>query len=536
MKISSKNIIITILCILIAFIPTYIAITYYFVKDGAPDKGYYTVIINDQDGEAIEVEDDREDKIASIVLKMNTKIYAAGSLDGEDIPDKYYDMTVVSKDFSVSYRYYFSIDKDRASLVRDKDGLFYYLNYDDAKEFLSTSCAYAFYESSALPVLSIFGGDDVLPTEAGWNYKALDGSTITLSPTVDVEGKTYAMNSTTKLSFSTAPDKCSVIVYQNGQKIAEGSDLSAIPYDRFESGPLSFEINAEWSSDDCSGYAKYKFDTVIGLAPEFFINKTTILSGEFFLVYAKNVSAPQKIQFSSSPSISFTPVFFEENDMVYALIPIDKELASPQTYEFSFSYGEQTAKISVKVEERYIRDDKPFDCSNVTARRNTESLNEYYSLLSQIGNKYETVRYFSDKFDDYELMYSSGTAKIELGYGHPRVPNNGDAAFRLDGVDYVMTSGINVTAIASGKVVYIGECELLGKFVVIDHGLGLKTWYCNIGQVNTTLGKTVGKNDIIGKPGATGYKNLNGVYLITTVMDVPVSPYPLQEEGLTLPK
>ena len=79
MKISSKNIIITILCLLIAFIPTYIAITYYFVKDATPDKGYYTVIINDQDGEAIEVGDDQSDRIASIILKMNTKIYAAAA-------------------------------------------------------------------------------------------------------------------------------------------------------------------------------------------------------------------------------------------------------------------------------------------------------------------------------------------------------------------------------------------------------------------------------------------------------------------------
>ena len=536
MKISSKNIIITILCLLIAFIPTYIAMTYYFVKDATPDKGYYTVIINDQDGEAIEVGGDQSDRIASIILKMNTKIYAAGSIDNEAIPKKYYDITVVSKDFSVSHRYYFSTDEGVATLVMDKDGLFYYLSYNDAKEFLSTSCAYAFYETSSLPVLSIFGGDDVLPNEARWSYKALDGSTVSLSPAVDSESRTYAMNSTTKLSFSSAPSKCSVTVYQNGKKIAEGADLSVIPYEKFESGPLSFEISAEWDSGDCSGYAKYKFDTVIGLAPEFFINKTTVKSGEYFLVYAKNVSAPQKIQFQSFPSINYSPVFFEENGMVYALIPIDKDLQSPQTYEFSFSYGEQTSKISVQVEARNIYDNKPYDCSNLGVQRDAEALNEYYGLLNQIGGKYETTRYFSDKFDDYELMYEYDISHIILGYGHRRTPNNGDDPFRLDGVDYFMASGTNVTAIASGKVVYIGECELLGKFVVIDHGLGLKTWYCNLGQISTTLGKTVGKNDIIGKPGATGYKNSSGVYLITTIMNVPVSPYPLQEEGLTLPK
>ena len=141
----------------------------------------------------------------------------------------------------------------------------------------------------------------------------------------------------------------------------------------------------------------------------------------------------------------------------------------------------------------------------------------------------ELDKYYEDYLDTYCLE------KPHLGYGHRRIPNNGDAAFRLDGVDYKISAGLDVPAISAGKVVYTGYDELLGKFVVVDHGLGLKTWYCHLGDIVTTTGVMVAKGDTVGKTGRTGYINHDGVYLITTVMDVPVSPYSLQDNGLTLP-
>ena len=154
--------------------------------------------------------------------------------------------------------------------------------------------------------------------------------------------------------------------------------------------------------------------------------------------------------------------------------------------------------------------------------------------MSEIGNKCEDVRYFGNEFEDYLDTY--GLDKPLLGYGHRRIPNNGDAPFRLDGVDYKIEAGRDVYPISAGKVVYTGSNELLGKFVVVDHGFGLKTWYCHLSDILTTTGSIITPStDIIGKTGRTGYINHDGVYLITTIMDVPVSPYSLQDNGLTLP-
>ena len=539
MKILPKQIAIVILCIIIAFIPTYIAITYYFVKDSAPEDGYYTVSILDENGAAVSLNGTNKNKVAEAILKINKKMYASELTPPEsELPKKFFDISVSSEEGAFTFRYYFSAEKGEKSVVYDSTtGQYFFVDFDDVKHFLSLPCAYPLYSTSALPTLSIFGGDDVAPTEAAWKYKNVSGNMVDSSSFETVESAAiHAMNSSTRLSFSVAPDRCSVKVTQNGMIVAEGEGLECIPYDKLDEGALSFEIFAEWtSSDEYVGYAKYRFTSTVGLAPEFFINKTSIQSGEFVLVYAKNVSAPQKIEFSSSPAINYTPVFFEENGLVYALIPIDKNLEAPQKYTFEFKYGEITSVATLNVTQREIKD-RDYDCSTISVNRTDKALNEYHRLLGEIGLKYESTRYFSDKFIDYSLEYTSDIATIVLGYGHRRIPSNGDTPFRLDGVDYFIASGTNVTAVASGKVVAVGTNDLLGNYVVIDHGLGLKTWYCNLGETLTSVGAIIAKGDSVGKPGTTGYKNTGGVYLITTVMNIPVCPYSLQEDGLVLPK
>ena len=541
MKNSLRQTILTILCIAIVFIPTYVAITYFYAKTSALKGSRYSVQITAYNGEKVDIDAHEIDTVAKAIIKLNSELKPASAVDTNALPEKYYDIVVTDNGTVYSYRYYFSIDKTKRSLVMDKNNVFYYLEFNDAKSFLSRDCSYLFYENSTLPTLSISGGDDILPKTAEWEYKAVNGLFID-SPSLSIGsgGNVYAMSGRTKLSFSTAPDKCTIRVYRNGVEILKTNDLSNIPYSELDSTSLSFTIHAEWtSSNQYKGSAEYEFSTAIGKAPKFYVDTATVEAGEFFVITGTNISAPQKIEFTSVPSLDFTPVFFTEGDYVYALIPIDKSVLPNNNgsinYTFTFKYGDASSDIKVKVIERsYGLDERYYDYGDISVSRNEQTLAHYYKLLSEIGNKCEDVRYFGNEFIDYLILYNLGDKPL-LGYGHRRIPSNGDAPFRLDGVDYKIAAGRNVAAISAGKVVYTGYDDLLGNFVVVDHGFGLKTWYCHLGDIVTTTGSMIAKGDTIGKTGRTGYINHDGVYLITTIMDVPVSPYSLQDNGLTLP-
>lgn len=534
MKNSAKQIALVVLCIVILFIPTYIAIAYFSISSASSGSNRYLLDITAHTGKLIYVDPTESDSVAAAVLKMNSKLTQTENVDTSILPEKYYDIKVNDNGTVSKYRYYFSIDENKATLVTDANGRFYSLSFKDTKAFLSKECAYMFYESAQFPTLSISGGSDIFPKQGEWRYRAVNGTLIDAPVVTSKTDKdSYAMSGHNKLSFSIAPDKCLIKVFRDGDELLRVSDLDDIPYDTLDSASLSFVITAEWTSDSFRGSAEYRFSTVIGQAPEFFINTNTIQSGEFFAVTATNVSAPQKIEFSSMPDIHFDPVFFADGELVYALIPIDKELSAPMDYTFTFKYGDSVSEICVSVTERSIITHENYNSRVIGVSRSEENLAEYRDLLSEIGSKYEEHRYFgSERFINYEEYYT-GVSQIILGYGHKRVPNNGDAAYRLDGVDFEMFDGYDVPAIAAGKVVYSGSSALLGNFIVVDHGLGLKTWYCNLGNTLSAVGEIVAKGEVIGKAGKTGYTLNTGVYLITTVMDVPVSPYPLQDFGIS---
>ena len=84
----------------------------------------------------------------------------------------------------------------------------------------------------------------------------------------------------------------------------------------------------------------------------------------------------------------------------------------------------------------------------------------------------------------------------------------------------------------SGKVVYVGACDVLGNFVVVDHGWGLKSWYAHLSEVSVAVGDTVNKGQTLGKVGKTGFINIHRLHVMVTAAGVPVSPYQLQDYEL----
>ena len=547
MKDSVKQKILTALCILIVFIPTYIAIAYFSVRSADEAGNKYDLEIVAHTGEQIEVSSNEVDAVAKVILKMNSKLSKVGGIDVNTLPHKYYDIKVIYNGTLSSYRYYFSSNPNNRTLVSDGSGSFYSLEFKHVKAFLSKECAYMFYDSANVPVLSVEGGADILPINVKWQYRAADGTYINSPATEKADGKLeYAMSGKNKLRFSVAPDEYSVKVYENGKAIEGDFTLDTIPYDLLDNKALQFVITAEWTSlEGCRGSAEYSFASTLGKAPEFFLaaNTTlvdapanTISMGEFFTVVGTNISAPHKIEFTSEPAIDFTPVFFTEGNYVYAIIAIPNDKNAPLEYTFTFSYSGIKNSFDVSVVPRVIKS-RDYECSDLGISRGDEEVGAYEKLLTEIGMKCEEMKYFSsDLFVDYEKYYDAGKATIILGFGNERIPDNGDKAFYLDGVDYGMGSGLDVRSIAAGKVVYSGSSKLLGSFVVIDHGLGLKTWYCHLQSAICAVGDTVQKGAVIGISGKTGYTRTNGVYLITTVLDVPVCPYTLQENGMIFNK
>ena len=105
-----------------------------------------------------------------------------------------------------------------------------------------------------------------------------------------------------------------------------------------------------------------------------------------------------------------------------------------------------------------------------------------------------------------------------------------------------MKNGTEIVAVNDGKVIAVGENEFLGKYIVIDHGLGLQTWYLHLSAVSVEVGADVAYKQAIGKSGSTGFieDSSVGFALLYTVNGVPTCPYAqnsgkgLEETGIKI--
>jgi len=102
---------------------------------------------------------------------------------------------------------------------------------------------------------------------------------------------------------------------------------------------------------------------------------------------------------------------------------------------------------------------------------------------------------------DFRLpLYGARNAK---NFGRSRVLN-GQPRSPHSGVDFPAPSGTPVHAAQSGRVVLAENLFFSGNTVVIDHGLGVYTFYAHMESLAVAAGDAVEKGALLGKVGATG--------------------------------
>jgi murein DD-endopeptidase MepM/ murein hydrolase activator NlpD len=80
--------------------------------------------------------------------------------------------------------------------------------------------------------------------------------------------------------------------------------------------------------------------------------------------------------------------------------------------------------------------------------------------------------------------------------GHPGSPHTG--------VDFPAPTGTPVHSSQSGRVVLAEPLFFSGNTVIVDHGLGIYTFYCHFSEIDAKVGDDVKAGTILGKVGATG--------------------------------
>ena len=107
---------------------------------------------------------------------------------------------------------------------------------------------------------------------------------------------------------------------------------------------------------------------------------------------------------------------------------------------------------------------------------------------------------------------------------------NGNPGSPHGGADLPGTTGTPVHAAQRGRVVLAEELFFAGNTVVVDHGLGIYTFYGHLSEIGVRVGDVVEAGALLGKVGATG--RVTGPHLHWGLMVERARVNPLQLVGL----
>ncbi len=536
-----KNKFVTVLCALLLFIPTIAA---FFVYNPNSDS-----LIGDpsliSDGEVI----DDDGRIFSITTAEDIALLTS-LLSGEKVdtvPDQVLSyeqlrITFRADEQSDTYTVYASSKYTDSIYYQNSKGNYFKADNVYTERFLSSPYCVSLYDVTP-PVLTA-GELPVIPSKMEWKYKQVDDS-YAIYNDIETTAEVFDIGRTEQdlgLSFSIQPDTAYITVYEDGEAhptrlLSEFTGIKTA-----EEKVFTAIIKAEWSTGDGGvGTAEYTMSATVKADAVFNVWTTSSSHtdqlftepGGIVVLAAKNAEL-SKLTCEISPkpmAEGFTPVFYQDGDNVYTVIPTTYD-TTPGKYDITLKYGDDAHTFTVEVKEKEFSDKfydvKKSKAEEIFSDANMQAIDTLQKTVFALPTSQKYLG--TDEFD-----YPGDVTTHRTGYGITMYIEVIGKEFRHGGTDIRAKKGSDVLASTDGTIVYVGEDAILGGVIVIDHGMGVRSWYCRIDTEGAVVGTQVKGGDIIATADESGFGDDERVHFAVTVGDKYVSPQWLYEHGFTLP-
>lgn len=520
-QIPRRTLVLVVIFILLFSVPTILAIRSMKGTETTPQKSNFSVVLSDQSRSPFASSMASEDptngsNLADVFYRIITE---ATPVDVPPSPPESGTPLYVTTNFNgkpTEYTCYFSLS-GKNSYFLDSNGNVFLITVSSATEFLLLPESEYLYNGAKLPKLLTNTLEEIVPSNASWYYKLYDGEykpATTYTTTEDT--RSYGFSGALEIVFEKEPDISSVraVEASSGQVVYEGAPqgLSSIIVD--PGTTLQISLQAEWghtNEAESYGAISYYFSAIIHDRSTFSLNKTAISSGDFLILTCTNIQSIDKLSMQSTHAL--TRYTYATGNTVYFVIPFPTDMTA-STLNFSVTYGASTSNFTVSILEHTEANDVTIPHDDIIRRAiSAQAQNELSALFAQ--------SYTSS----HQSIYFHGNILPMTEYGFTQGYTFGDRLTAIDtstvlsavGTEYLASVGTAIPALASGKVVSIGHCDALGYYVILDHGLGIQTWYAHLSDFDVHVGDIVSIGQSIGKAGIGGVYSESGVLVLCTV-------------------
>ncbi len=467
----------------------------------------------DSDGNELYREHQSEDLRgdSSLISVFNT-LYS-GLEEVDFIPDDVLELPsviseIIMRESKHTLICYFSMTEG-SSYCTDANGYTYKIRTADSERFLRSRFSEILYREASLPILTGGDGSQIAPSDISWNYQNIEGTYVSadlVSP--HTRGDIYGMAGEISLSFNIAPTATSAQVFDNGIRIFEGTVDELHTLILSSDSSVNIKIFAQWEYSPTLPYygvLEYDFSVSVHTRAEFSLSTDRLSDGEFAILTATNITDISKLSFYINGNMIALEILLE-NETAYALIPYALTNESSSISELTVSYGVSSYKFSLNTAHN---PDMPY-ADELKSAANTVGL--LPKNLKNIKCSYPFL--FADTAYPDSAVYQKSKS-----FGQAYAIEEQECICFFTEYQSTVFGGSAVCALTPGLVCEVGENNIIGKYVVVDLGLGLHLTYFNLSFADVRVGSCLAVNDCLGKCGALAQNGSEGFSIMLSCGD-----------------
>ncbi len=172
-----------------------------------------------------------------------------------------------------------------------------------------------------------------------------------------------------------------------------------------------------------------------------------------------------------------------------------------------------------------FNEEQTFEIAEETKLALVQMSDELVTLDTNISIIMQEAKELQVQLDRTPSYWPTKSTRLTSKFGYRKDPFTRKKAFH-SGIDFGAAYGDPIYAAGTGKVVEVGRSSIEGRYIVINHGYGLKSKYMHLSSVSVKANQEVTRGDTIGKAGSTGRST--GVHLHFEIFKngVQVDPLP----------
>lgn len=510
----------------LVLIPTFIMLSFYLSNRSIPVeiRQAEQVIMITPEEELIKAQVglDNEELITRL-CDMTLDAKSVEKLPQEADACKKYQVSFCTGDSTLVYQFYFGENPAYCYFVTENNAV-WRIDGEKALWFLNSDYAASVYVYNQAPEVR-FDGAVLNATDLDWEYRRLDGSYHKAG--CCVKGQKVQAHDIGELkddlvfSYSLAPDLVWMTAHdQNGALIYSGDGSGIADISVKQDTTLSISLTLEWKKDASgaapySGKAVYQLQAQVYPDAEFTVSDTVISAGQTFLLQGINVKDASKLQICISPEVDFDVKFTTKGQSVKALMTLgfSENYAVDSDYEITVTSEEWEREYSFTVTVKADKYGEFTDYVSKDVLDNTFTValkNEFFDCMKEIMSQPSSYTY-EGGIIEFGMPITRPDANRHYSYGSLVTIFKSGETYRAFDTMYGADSLSKPVSVANGRVIFVGETALTGKMVVIDHGQGVRSWYCNLKDITVEPGQSVGMGDEIGSCLGQGFHGSLGI-------------------------